>query len=53
MRRIGGLATLKAETQAWAQAANGHQRYVLWQFNIHDVRLKLNSLSTLIPKILI
>lgn len=48
-RRIGELATLQAEAQAWTQATNQRQRGVLWQFNIHDARHKLHALY---PKIL-
>lgn len=47
-RRLGDLATLRAETTAWHQASNAKQRGVDWQFQIADARGKLRSLY---PKI--
>ena len=49
-RRLGDLAFLRGETQAWHQASNSKQRGVDWQFKINDARRKLKSLY---PKILI
>lgn len=49
-RRLGDLASLRSETQAWHQASNKKQRGVDWQFKINDARRKLKSLY---PKILV
>ena len=48
-RRLGDIATLRTETEAWQQASNHKQRGVDWQFKIDDARTKLKSLY---PKIL-
>lgn len=42
-RRIGDIATLRAETEAWAIAANSKQRGVDWQFSIDDARRKMKQ----------
>jgi hypothetical protein len=47
-RRIGDIATLQEEVQAWATATNDRQKGVDWQFTINDARLKLKSIY---PKI--
>lgn len=47
-RRIGHLADLKFEIDAWATQTNEKQRAVDWQFQIDDARIKLKRLY---PKI--
>jgi hypothetical protein len=47
-RRIADLATLQAETAAWATRTNAKQRAVDWQFTIDKARTKLKRLY---PKI--
>lgn len=47
-RRIGDIATLQEEVQAWAVATNDKQKGVDWQFTIADARIKLKSIY---PKI--
>lgn len=43
-RRIGKLAVLQSEIEAWATATNANQRGVDWQFTIEDARRKLKSI---------
>jgi len=43
-RRIGHLADLKFEIDAWATQTNEKQRAVDWQFQIDDARIKLKRL---------
>jgi hypothetical protein len=47
-RRIGELAILQAEIEAWAKRTNAKQRAVDWQFTIEKARTKLKRLY---PKI--
>jgi len=47
-RRIGELALLQSEIQAWSEQTNMKQRGVDWQFTIEDARTKLKKLY---PKI--
>lgn len=47
-RRIGQLASLQEEIQAWADDINQTQRGVDWQMKISDARIKLKNLY---PKI--
>lgn len=47
-RRIGDIATLQEQTEAWANRTNMKQRGVEWQFTIGDARHKLKSIY---PKI--
>jgi hypothetical protein len=47
-RRIGDLATLQSEIEAWAERTNAKQRAVDWQFTIDKARVKLKRLY---PKI--
>jgi len=43
-RRIGDLATLQSEINAWATRTNAKQRGVDWQFTIEKARRKLKRL---------
>ena len=47
-RRIGDIATLSKQTEAWATKTNAKQRGVDWQFTVGDARHKLKSIY---PKI--
>jgi DDE superfamily endonuclease len=47
-RRIGELAELQAEIEAWSARTNANQRGVDWQFRIEEARVKLKRLY---PKI--
>ena len=47
-RRIGHLAELQNEIEAWSTSINEKQRSVDWQFTIDDARVKLKRLY---PKI--
>ena len=47
-RRIGDIAMLQEEVQAWATATNDRQKGVDWQFTINEARCKLRSIY---PKI--
>ena len=47
-RRIGEIATLREETQAWSTDVNCTRRGVDWQMKIDDARCKLKSVY---PKI--
>ena len=47
-RRIGDVATLSKQTEAWATKTNAKQRGVDWQFTVGDARHKLKSIY---PKI--
>lgn len=43
-RRIGELAILQSEIQAWSEQTNTKQRGVDWQFTIENARTKLKKL---------
>ena len=43
-RRIGDLAELQSEIDAWATRTNEKQRIVDWQFKVDDSRIKLKRL---------
>jgi hypothetical protein len=47
-RRFATIEELQAETSAWHDHSNQHQRNVDWQFKIDDARAKLKSIY---PKI--
>lgn len=49
-RRIGDLATLRAEIAAWSADINTRQRGVDWQMKVADARCKLKSVY---PKIIL
>jgi len=42
-RRIGDIATLQGEAQAWSSDVNDTQKGVDWQMKIDDARMKLKS----------
>jgi len=43
-RRIGDIATLQQEVDAWSEERNGQRCTIKWQFTTKDARIKLRSL---------